>query len=74
MILLKNGFIIKENKLIKKDDFVDIKGRGTLDKKFIIHADNFDEVAVKMIYLINGRKQQGLKFMKVSVNQKRLYV
>ena len=49
-----NKDVLLAKKLIKKDDFVVIKGRGTLDKKFIIHADNFDEVAVKMIYLMNG--------------------
>lgn len=49
-----NKDVLLAKKLIKKDDFVVIKGRGTLDKKFIIHADDFDEVAVKMIYLING--------------------
>lgn len=49
-----NKEVLLAKKLIKKDDFVVIKGRGTLDKKFIIHADSFDDTAVKMIYLTNG--------------------
>ena len=43
-----------QKKLIKKDDYVVIKGRGTLDRKLIIFADDFDELAVKMIYITNG--------------------
>lgn len=51
-IINKQNLLSK--KLIKKDDFVVIKGRGTLDKRFIIIADDFDVLATKMIYITNG--------------------
>ena len=51
-IITKKELVSK--KLIKENDYVVIKGRGTLDKKFIIHADDFDVLATKMIYITNG--------------------
>lgn len=51
-IINKQNLLSK--KLIKKDDFVVVKGRGTLDKRFIIIADDFDVLATKMIYITNG--------------------
>ena len=51
-IITKSKLVDK--KLIKENDVVVIKGRGTLDKKFIIHAEDFDSLACKMIYVTNG--------------------
>ena len=51
-IITKKELLSK--KLIKENDYVVIKGRGTLDKKLIIHADDFDILATKMIYITNG--------------------
>ncbi len=54
-----DGEVITKDLLIKKGVVrnpvaIKIKARGTLDKRLIIYADDFDLDALKMIYITNG--------------------
>ncbi len=44
-----------EKKLLKENQIVLIKARGTLDKCLTIYADDFESDALKMIYITNGK-------------------
>ena len=46
--------VLKSLHIVTRDNVLRVKARGTLDRKFIIYAEYFDEDALKMIMCTNG--------------------